>query len=797
MLVLKGIVKNYVVAGQPFPALRGVDLSFRNNEFVSILGPSGCGKTTMMNIIGGLDRYTAGDLIVDGKSTKNFTESEWDSYRNATIGFVFQTYNLISHLSVLDNVEMSLRLSGVGQKERRKRAMDVLIEVGLKDHVFKRPNQLSGGQMQRVAIARALVNNPKILLADEPTGALDTETSGQILGLIKKISKGRLVIMVTHNAELAAMHSDRIVKLLDGRVVDDTRPEVVDSEATGKLMTKRTTMPFSTALKTSANNLLTKKGRTLITSLAGSIGIIGIALVLSISQGMTTYVGTLQSDTLAGFPISIPTSIPSFGPPAAAQESEDDFPDFNTPVTPFSAGQQQVSFNRFTQEFIDYLDDMNPELYNAITYTRAMPMNILTVTSGNTTVVRSFGSGGAFAFSRNLYELPNNESFIRSQYDLLKGRMPTQKDEMILVVDKQNRIDRSFFDSYGITVNEGGLNLDHLISTDPTINPFKIRWIPNNLLFSVNAGESTPERTLFQRNDAQTILANNGQNNQSLLPLKVVGVLRVKPSASGEILTPGLAFTSALTDFVYNDPIQGTKSSTIVQAQTNAFNTTTDIGYNVESNLTINTSLNFTARLRQIGGDIVPVSAQIYPSSFENKDLIKAYINRYNYDGNTPNFDDVLDMIVYSDLAENITSTITDLINTIAIVLTAFASISLLVSSIMIGIITYVSVIERTKEIGIMRSLGARKKDIARIFNAETILIGFVSGVLGVTITLILNIPINIIILNLIEVSDFTELSPLYATGLILLSTFLTLLAGLIPSGIAARKDPVIALRTE
>jgi putative ABC transport system permease protein len=796
MLVLKGIVKNYVVAGQPFPALRGVDLSFRNNEFVSILGPSGCGKTTMMNIIGGLDRYTAGDLIVDGKSTKNFTESEWDSYRNATIGFVFQTYNLISHLSVLDNVEMSLRLSGVGQKERRKRAMDVLIEVGLKDHVFKRPNQLSGGQMQRVAIARALVNNPKILLADEPTGALDTTTSGQILDLIKKISKGRLVIMVTHNAELAAMHSDRIVKLLDGRVVDDTRPEVVDSEATGKLMTKRTTMPFSTALKTSANNLLTKKGRTLITSLAGSIGIIGIALVLSISQGMTTYVGTLQSDTLAGFPISIPTSIPSFGPPAAAQESEDDFPDFNTPVTPFSAGQQQVSFNRFTQEFIDYMDDMNPELYNAITYTRAMPMNILTVTSGNTTVVRSFGSGGAFAFSRNLYELPNNELFIRSQYDLLKGRMPTQKDEMILVVDKQNRIDRSFFDSYGITVNEGGLNLDNLISTDPTINPFKIRWIPNNLLFSVNAGESTPERTLFQRNDAQTILANNGQNNQSLLPLKVVGVLRVKPSASGEILTPGLAFTSALTDFVYNDPIQGTKSSTIVQAQTNAFNTTTNIGYNVESNLAINTALNFTARLRQIGGDIVPVSAQIYPSSFENKDLIKAYINLYNYDGNTP-LRPELEMIVYSDLAENITSTITDLINTIAIVLTAFASISLLVSSIMIGIITYVSVIERTKEIGIMRSLGARKKDIARIFNAETILIGFVSGVLGVTITLILNIPINIIILNLIEVSDFTELSPLYATGLILLSTFLTLLAGLIPSGIAARKDPVIALRTE
>jgi putative ABC transport system permease protein len=275
MLVLKGVVKSYVVAGQPFPALRGVDLAFRDNEFVSILGPSGCGKTTMMNIIGGLDRYTSGDLIVDGKSTKNFTESEWDSYRNATIGFVFQSYNLISHLSVLDNVEMSLRLSGVGQKERRKRAIDVLKEVGLEEHIFKRPNQLSGGQMQRVAIARALVNNPKILLADEPTGALDTKTSGQIIELIKKISKGRLVIMVTHNAEIASAHSDRIVKLLDGRVIEDSNAAKLDDATSGKLMTKRTTMSYSTALKTSFNNLLTKKGRTLITSLAGSIGIIG------------------------------------------------------------------------------------------------------------------------------------------------------------------------------------------------------------------------------------------------------------------------------------------------------------------------------------------------------------------------------------------------------------------------------------------------------------------------------------------------------------------------------------------
>jgi putative ABC transport system permease protein len=336
-----------------------------------------------------------------------------------------------------------------------------------------------------------------------------------------------------------------------------------------------------------------------------------------------------------------------------------------------------------------------------------------------------------------------------------------------------------------------------LISTDPLVNPIQIRWIPNNLLYAVDPVQSTNTgRTIFERNDVQTIIENSGLNDQTLLPLKVVGVLRIKPSASGEILTPGLAFTSDLTDFVYNDSVQGTKVSTIVSAQLDAWDDQTNLGHNVENNLPITTFLNFKARFRAIGGETVPVSAQIYPSSFENKDLIKAYINSYNYDGTTPKRD-VLDMINYSDLAENITSTITDLINTIAVVLTAFASISLLVSSIMIGIITYVSVIERTKEIGIMRSLGARKKDIARIFNAETILIGFVSGVLGIVITLLLNIPINIVILNFIEVANFTELSPLYAVGLVLLSTFLTLLAGLIPSGIAARKDPVIALRTE
>ena len=792
MLVLKGIVKNYVVAKQPFPALRGVDLSFRNNEFVSILGPSGCGKTTMMNIIGGLDRYTAGDLIVDGKSTKNFTESEWDSYRNATIGFVFQTYNLISHLSVLDNVEMSLRLSGVGQKERRKRALDVLVEVGLKDHVYKRPNQLSGGQMQRVAIARALVNNPKILLADEPTGALDTTTSGQILDLIKKISKGRLVIMVTHNAELAAMHSDRIVKLLDGRVVDDSRPEVIDTEASGKLMTKRTTMPFSTALKTSANNLLTKKGRTLITSLAGSIGIIGIALVLSISQGMTTYVGTLQSDTLAGFPITITPTIRQFGPPDIANPSDLDFPNSNV-VTEYNSRPDEHT-NNISPTFIDHLEDMPSFYYNAVTYSRAMAMQLVSKTSGGSYKLLSSTGGGAFSFARSFYELPNNIDFIDSQYDVLAGRLPdlTKTNELVMIVDVRNRIDEGFFTDYGLDIGEG-LSFESIISDN---SPFDVKWIPNDVFYTQG---TEGDKVKFSFNPF------NGQqmyNDELSLGLNIVGVIRVKPSASAELLNPGIAFSPALTTYAYEGVTEdevavGSKESQIVTEQVRIWNDNTRDPYVVFDTLNeFESDADYELALKSIGGSTLPVAVQIYPSTFDDKDRIKAYIDGFNYleDGTRIPLSDV---IIYTDLAENITSTITELINTIAIVLTAFASISLFVSSIMIGIITYVSVIERTKEIGIMRSLGARKKDIARIFNAETILIGFVSGVLGIAITLLLNIPINVIILNLIDIEDFTELSPLYAIGLVLLSTFLTLLAGLIPSGIAARKDPVIALRTE
>lgn len=790
MLSLKGIVKNYYIAGEAFPALKGVDLQFRNNEFVSILGPSGCGKTTMLNIIGGLDRYTSGDLLVDGKSTKNFKEFEWDAYRNATIGFVFQTYNLISHLSVLDNVEMSLRLSGVSSQERRKRALQVLEEVGLTVHVKKRPNQLSGGQMQRVAIARALINNPKVLLADEPTGALDSQTSVQIMELIRKISKNRLVIMVTHNRDIAEQYSDRIVELLDGKVVSDTRPEMVDeNQSTEKLMTKRTTMPFSTALKTSYKNLLTKKGRTLITAFAGSIGIIGIALVLSISEGMNTYVASIQSDALAGFPISIPTSVREFGPPDIATESDQDYPvveEFTGYDTLFNDHT-----NNFTDEFVTYLNNMNPNYYNAISYSYAMSMRVVALTEGGAAKTVSTGGGGLLSTNSNFYELPNNQNFILNQYDLIAGTYPTEKHQAVLVVDQRNRVSNSLFNAYGINPRTNGETFSFQELLNDSLFRFKV--IPNNLFYVEGVlPDSDPELPAFSPN----LNLLSMYNNSGALAINVTGVLRIKPSASGNLLANGIGYLSSLTDWTFDQA----NSSTIVQKQIeHRYVSESQPGYNVLSGNTFVNQKAYEDALKAIGGIKTPVSAQIYPASFESKDAIKAYIDAYNVEFNTDEDGKLIPTqeIKYSDLAATITGTITNLINTISVVLTAFASISLFVSSIMIGIITYVSVIERTKEIGIMRSLGARKKDISRIFNAETIIIGLAAGFLGVSLTLLLNIPIDLIILGLLEVPNFTNLTVLNIVILIVLSTVLTLLAGLIPSGIAAKKDPVIALRTE
>ena len=791
MLSLIGIVKNYYIAGQAFPALKGVDLQFRNNEFVSILGPSGCGKTTMLNIIGGLDRYTAGDLLVDGKSTKNFKEYEWDAYRNATIGFVFQTYNLISHLSVLDNVEMSLRLSGVNSQERRKRALQVLDEVGLTVHVNKRPNQLSGGQMQRVAIARALINNPKVLLADEPTGALDSQTSVQIMELIRKISKNRLVIMVTHNRDIAEQYSDRIVELLDGKVVSDTRPEMVeDTKSTEKLMTKRTTMPFSTALKTSYKNLLTKKGRTLITAFAGSIGIIGIALVLSISEGMNTYVASVQSDALAGFPISIPATVREFGPPDIATDNENDYPD----ISEFTGYDTLFNdhTNNLTDDFVNYLNAMNPSYYNSISYSYALSMRVAALTdAGAARLVPTGGGGGLVTINRNFYELPNNQTFILNQYDLIAGTYPTEKHQAVLVVDQRNRVSNDLFNAYGI--NPRGLGESFTFEELLNDSLFRFKVLPSNLFYiqsEIPSGDSM--RTVFTNNTN----ALGMYNDERALGMDITGVLRIKPTASGNLLSNGIGYLPSLTNWVFD---QAAVSDIVTTQVANRFISEDQPGYSVLSGNTFVNEKAYQDTMKTIGGIKTPVSAQIYPASFESKDAIKAYINSYNLEFNVDDEGNLIpeSEIKYTDLAATITGTITNLINTISVVLTAFASISLFVSSIMIGIITYVSVIERTKEIGIMRSLGARKKDISRIFNAETIIIGLASGLLGIVITLTLNIPIDFIILELLDVPNFTNLTPLNIGILVVLSTTLTLLAGLIPSGIAAQKDPVIALRTE
>jgi putative ABC transport system permease protein len=766
MLQLKNIKKDYILAGKPFPALKGIDLSFKENEFVSILGPSGCGKTTLLNIIGGLDRYTSGDLLIEGKSTKDFKDQDWDAYRNATIGFVFQTYNLISHLSVLDNVEMSLRLSGVSAKERKERAIKVLVDVGLEEHIYKKPNQLSGGQMQRVAIARSLVNNPKILLADEPTGALDSETSEQIMKLIEKISKDRLVIMVTHNAEIAEAHSDRIVHLLDGLVTLDSRPsEPVKKEKVEKLENKKTSMSYITAIKTSFKNLLTKKGRTIITALAGSIGIIGIALVLSISNGMTTYTNNIQSDALAGFPITVDQTVVAFGPPEEVTNPRPDLEFIDDDLfAPYDSDSSLSSHeNIITSEFITYLSDMNPEYYNSISYTRGLSLNVVNLSdNGSYISVPTASSGGSFFGGGSYFnEMPNNPEFIQTQYDVIFGDYPTSYNQVVLIVDERNRIDLTLLEDLGINIE------DEYTSQDLIGRTFKV--VTNDLFYNEVGGiyiESTDYETMY---------------NSSEILIEISGILRVKEEASSEILNTGIGYTSFLTDYLLDIE----KDSDIVAAQI------ASPTVNVLTGSSFNSTFTYDGVMRAIGGDATPVAVQIYPVSFEYKDEIKAYIDVFNVGLDETN------QIIYTDLAETISGTISSLINTITIILAAFAAISLVVSSVMIGIITYVSVVERTKEIGIMRSLGARKKDISRIFNAETLLIGFTAGIFGIVVSFLLNIPINLLFERFIDVPNFASLPFTSAVFLIVLSTLLTLIAGLFPSRIAAKRDPVVALRTE
>ncbi len=770
MLELRNLSKNYYAGDTTVKALKNIDLKFRKNEFVSILGPSGCGKTTMLNIVGGLDKYTSGDLLIDGLSTKKYKDSDWDAYRNTTIGFVFQNYNLISHLSVLENVEMALTLSGVSAKERKERSKQVLIDVGLKSEIKKRPNQLSGGQMQRVAIARALVNNPKILLADEPTGAIDSKTSEQIMKLIKVISKDRLVIMVTHNAKIANKYSDRIINLLDGEIVADSNPANGDTKYGGNLINSKTSMNFWTAIKSSFKNLITKKGRTIITAIAGSIGIVGIALVLAISNGMTSYVGDLESDSLAGFPITISSQVVSFearGPSSFIGEDDTslEFPEGSIIYSYDESASVVLHTNVFTEDVLEHVGDLDTDLYNSISYTRAISLQLLTETaSGSYDLVEvdNASSNGFFGGTSAYEELPDNQEFVETQYDMLEGTYPTSYNEVLLVVDSSNQLDTDILDALGFDIEE------EYSFTDFIGKEYKI--IPNDVFY-------TQVGDIFVQNSNLSAM----YNDEDAITLSIVGIIRVNEDASSEVLNTGIAYTMDLTEYMLTDA----SNSNVVVAQNASPDT------NVLTGQAFNEILSYETVMQLIGGDSTPTAIQIYPKSFESKDSIKAYLDEYNVGLTEEN------TIVYTDLAEVLSDTISSMVNTITIILAAFAGISLVVSSIMIGIITYVSVIERTKEIGIMRSLGARKKDISRIFTAESLLIGLTSGIIGIAFYALLSIPVNAVLGNMIGVTGFASLGITYAAGLVVLSCLLTLISGIIPSKIAANKDPVTALRTE
>ncbi|NBA01282.1 ATP-binding cassette domain-containing protein [Erysipelothrix rhusiopathiae] len=763
MLKLDKITKRY---GE-VEALKGVSLTFRKNEFVSILGPSGCGKTTMLNIIGGLDRYTSGDLNISGISTKNYKDRDWDSYRNSSVGFVFQSYNLIPHLTVLQNVELSLKLSGISKKEGESRARTALAKVGLIDHINKKPNQLSGGQMQRVAIARAIVNDPEIILADEPTGALDSKTSVIIMDLLKEIAQDRLVIMVTHNAELAHEYSNRIVELLDGQIISDSNPYETDINGEKLTKQKRTKMPYITALGLSGKNLWAKKGRTVLTSFAGSIGIIGIALILALSSGLSNSINKMQSDTLATSPITIGSSDFDFSGPVVAEDTSNmsEFPTDSKLQIYEPKVQTNVITNNITQEYIDHVNKLDADKYISIQYIHKANMNMIRKTSDKYVHVQSSSS--------HMGELLDNEDFNNNQYDVLEGRMPQGDNEMILVVDIYNRIAKETIKELGLGDIENNVDLKSLVGQE-----FKL--IQNNDYFVKD------EFGLYREASQQNYETIYGSENARTL--SIVGVMRQKEDSSFQMYQPGLYYRSDLVKAFIKD----STNSDVVKAQKEvgkAYSVVSGMGF--EGHPFKEADALYQDQLEELGSSSLPRNISIIPSDFEAKKEIRTHLDAYNIDKKDA------DKITYSDMSEMITGVMETVVNTISYVLIGFSSISLVVSSLMIGIITYVSVIERTKEIGVLRSLGARKKDISRVFNAETFLIGFVSGTLGIVVTYLLTFPINAIIYNLTKTENIAVVNPIHAVILIIISIVLTSISGVIPSRMAAKKDPVIALRSE
>lgn len=895
MLELNDIKKDYVSGSTTVSALKGINLRFRDCEFVSILGQSGCGKTTMLNIIGGLDKYTSGDLKINGVSTKNYKDRDWDFYRNNSIGFVFQSYNLIPHQTVLSNVELALTLSGVSKTERKRRAIEALEKVGLGEQIHKKPNQMSGGQMQRVAIARALVNNPDILLADEPTGALDTETSIQIMELLKEISKDRLIIMVTHNPELAKDYSTRIVRLLDGVITDDSDPYTLeDMEAdirakeAAKVKTsekkikksgkkQKTSMSFFTALSLSFNNLMTKKTRTILTAFAGSIGIIGIAMILSISNGIQLYIDRVQRDTLSSYPITlqaesidISSMVTSMTGNSDSAEHEDKTKIYSNDIMGdmINTMVKEVKSNNLS-EFKKYIENGGSDIKSYVSdiqYSYDVPLNIYMKDTSNgveqlnpstmfdsiygegatsTSSAMSSGMGmGMFSNSSVWNQLLGNQQVLDEQYDVLAGHWPENYNEVVLVTDKNNEVDDYTLYSLGLkdpeevrtlfkkmmvgesyeTEKDISYTFDEILDTE-----FKL-VMPTDM-YKYNDVTGTWDD--YSKDDKyMTNVVNNGTD------IKVCGIIRPNDDAVSTSISSGIGYTAKLTEYI----IEEVKNSEIAKAQ--LADTSVDVFTGVPFDNDRNTEITmddvnaymatlspeesaqmqamtsgmsddqilqlFSASLKARTTDATldsnksklgitdldtPSQIDIYATDFDSKEKVQNIIKDYNRlqqdDGNEEN------VINYTDYVGIMMSSVSTIINAISYVLIAFVAISLIVSSIMIGIITYISVLERTKEIGVLRSIGASKKDVSRIFNAETLIEGFVSGALGIVVTLLLCIPANALIKHLTDISNVAQLPVAGGVILIIISMFLTFIAGLIPAKFAAKKDPVVALRSE
>jgi len=889
MLLLKNIVKHYIVGENIIQALRGVNLEFRKSEFVSILGPSGCGKTTLLNIIGGLDRYTSGDLSVNGVSTKEFKDSNWDAYRNRSIGFVFQNYNLIPHQTILGNVELAMTLSGVTKAERKQHAVDVLKKVGLGDQIHKKPNQLSGGQMQRVAIARALVNDPEIVLADEPTGALDSGTSIQIMDILKEIAKDRLVVMVTHNPEIAEKYSTRIIKLLDGVIVSDSNPyegneikiEPADKSKKKSKKTPKTSMSFLTAMSLSLNNLLTKKTRTFLTSFAGSIGIIGIALILSLQNGVQSYITRVEEDTLSSYPIMIQrasTDITSVLATSMGMQNKEITHEMDkiysndimeTMLTNMSASR---SVNDLTN-FKNYIENENKnedkkltDYVNDIKYIYSTTMNVyksdtsdgvfqvnpfnlssLNIGGAGGMMANMSGMSGGMAGTEIWQVLLDNKSVLDAQYDIVAGRMPEKYNEVVLVVDKNNEI--TDFTLYSLGLKDPS-SLSDIFTTEETDEDStdsnkeknvetveQISYTYDDILsltfkLALNTDFFEKEGDIWINKQDDPIFMKKVVDEAENI-IKVVGILRPEENSSSTMTQAGfIGYTTELMTYLINKinaseivaeqkanpdkdiftgqifsesdseefDIENFDYSTLPEEQQAYLATMNEeeraalIKNYMENN---KSSATYDGNLRTLGVSDLnePRSIEIYPSNFTSKDEIIKIIDAYNKRMSDSGQDEYI--INYTDYVGLMMSSVSNIINTISAILIAFVAISLVVSSIMIGIITYISVLERTKEIGVLRSIGASKGDISRVFNAETLLVGFVAGLIGIIVTALLCIPANIIIKAITDISGVAALPLNGAVVLIIISMILTLIGGFIPSKIAAKKDPVVALRTE